>query len=132
MTDDAEITDITVDCADPQKLALFWSSVLQRPIAGRKGPYVWLHRSPGGVGMGFQKVAEPKRGKNRLHVDISGPDVLAIRRKVVTLGGRQVDGYEEGGFLVMGDPEGNEFCIVPQTLSFDDTGRADYLDELDV
>ena len=32
----------------------------------------------------------------------------------------------------MADPEGNEFCIVPDTLNFDDSGRARYLDELDL
>ena len=132
MNDHAEISDITIDCADPQRLGAFWSSLLRRPIAGRKGPYVWLARSPGGVGIGFQRVDEPKRGKNRLHVDISGPDVGAIKRKVEALGGSRVDGYEGGGFLVMGDPEGNEFCIVPEALHFDETGRADYLDGSDV
>lgn len=128
----AEITDITVDCSDPQTLGGFWSSLLQRPIEGRRGPYVWLARSKNGIGMGFQKVVEPKRGKNRLHIDISGPDVVAIKNRVEALGGRRVDGYEDGGFLVMADLEGNEFCIVPEVLKFDDSGQADYLDELDL
>jgi hypothetical protein len=40
-------------------------------------------------------------------------------------------GYEDGGFLVMADPEGNVFCIVPEVLTFDDSGRTNYLRDLD-
>jgi predicted enzyme related to lactoylglutathione lyase len=127
---DVDITDVTVDCADPEKLARFWSSLLQRPVGGRKGPYVWLARSPGRVGLGFQKVETPKRSKNRVHIDISGPDLLTLKGRVESLGGARVDGYEDGGFLVMADPEGNEFCIVPEVLSIDDSGRAAYLRDL--
>jgi predicted enzyme related to lactoylglutathione lyase len=126
-----EVTDIIMDCSDPEKLARFWSSLLKRPVEGRKGPYVWLVRAPGGTGLGFQKVEEPKRGKNRLHIDISGPDVAAIKRKVEDLGGRRVSGYEDGGFLVMADPEDNEFCVVPPELHFDDLGRTDYFPNFD-
>jgi hypothetical protein len=64
MTDSvAAITDIIVDCTDPQRLAEFWSALLERPIKGRKGPYVWLTRSVGGIGLGFQQVEEPKDTK---------------------------------------------------------------------
>jgi predicted enzyme related to lactoylglutathione lyase len=125
-----KISDITVDCADPEGLARFWSELLEQPIAGRRGPYVWLAREPGGIGLGFQLVAERKTVKNRVHLDVSGPDVAAIKERVEDLGGRRVDGYHDGGFLVMADPEGNEFCVVPEALQFDDSGRTDYLHEL--
>ena len=127
-----EITDIIVDCIDPERLAEFWSALLERPIKGRKGPYVWLTRSAGAMGLGFQQVEEPKRYKNRVHIDISGPDVAEIETEIEALGGRRLGGYDEGGFLVMADPEGNEFCVVPETFRFDALGRADYLDHLDL
>jgi len=127
-----EITDIVVDCADPEGVARFWSELLQRPIEGHKGPYVWLARHPGGIGLGFQLVSEVKTAKNRIHIDVSGPDVAEIKQRVEALGGRRVEGYDDGGFLVMADPEGNEFCIVPEALNFDDSGRADYLDDLEL
>ena len=45
------------------------------------------------------------------------------------LEGHRVPGYEAGGFLVMADPEGNEFCIIPAgSFDVDADGRADYLD----
>jgi predicted enzyme related to lactoylglutathione lyase len=133
MTDSpVEITDIIVDCTDPENLAGFWSALLQRPIEGRKGPYIWLTRVTGGIGLGFQRVDQSKQSKNRVHFDVSGPDIASIKKRVEALGGRRLDGYDGGGFLVMADPEGNEFCIVPEILNFDDSGRVDYLDELDL
>jgi hypothetical protein len=51
-----EITDIIIDCTDPEKLAEFWSALAKRPIKGRKGPHVWLTRSEGGMDLGFQHV----------------------------------------------------------------------------
>jgi predicted enzyme related to lactoylglutathione lyase len=127
------ITDIIVDCVDVERVAAFWSALLRRPIEGRKGPYVWLGRSDGDVGVGFQGVAEPKRGKNRLHLDVSGPDVVTVKELVEALGGSRAGGYDEGGFLVMTDPEGNEFCVLPtEPVGFDDNGHAHYLDGLDL
>ena len=128
---EVEIADIIIDCSDPVRLASFWAHVLGRTVEGNKGPYVWLSRVSGAVGVGFQKVAEPKVGKNRVHLDISVRDVVAAKTQIEALGGRRVAGYERGGFLVMADPEGNEFCLVPATpFRFDDSGRADYLDPL--
>ena len=42
---------------------------------------------------------------------IDATDPEALKALVESLGGRRVPGYEEGGFLVMADPEGNEFCV---------------------
>ncbi|WP_440085341.1 VOC family protein [Streptosporangium sp. LJ11] len=123
------IKDIIIDCADPERLATFWGVLLGRPIAGRMGPYVWLERE-NGLGVGFQKSGEPKVGKNRVHFDLAAADPPAEQRRVESLGGRRLEGYEEGGFLVMADPEGNEFCIIPEgPFELDDEGRADYLDD---
>jgi predicted enzyme related to lactoylglutathione lyase len=128
-----EIADVIIDCADPQRLASFWAALLGRGVAGEKGPYVWLERTNREFGVGFQKVAEAKTGKSRVHLDLSVPDVIAAKLRIEALGGRRVDGYEGGGFLVMADPEGNEFCVVPAApFHFDEHGRADYLDNLEI
>ena len=128
-----EVADIIIDCSDPELVAAFWSGLLGRPIVGRKGPYVWLKRLRGGAGLGFQRVAELKAGKNRVHLDVSGADISAIKDQVEALGGHRIDGYEDGGFLVMADPEGNEFCVVPAgTVDFDEEGRAHYVEDLGI
>ena len=127
------IADILVDCVDPERVASFWAELLGRPVVGRRGPYVWLDRPEGTVGLGFQRVAEPTVGKNRVHLDISVPDVAGARRRIEELGGRRIGGYESGGFLVMADPEDNEFCVIPdQPFNLDELGRADYLDTFDL
>jgi predicted enzyme related to lactoylglutathione lyase len=126
------IKDLVIDCADPERLAAFWGGLLGRPVAGRTGPYVWLRRE-NGLGMGFQQVAEPKAGKNRVHLDLASEDPAAEQRRVESLGGQRLTGYEGGGFLVMADPEGNEFCIIPKDpFELDDEGRASYLSTQDV
>jgi predicted enzyme related to lactoylglutathione lyase len=129
----AEISDIIIDCSDPHRVASFWADLLGRLVDGYKGPYVWLQRTTRAVGMGFQRVAEPRAAKNRVHLDISVPDLVVAKTRIEALGGRRVDGYESGGFLVMADPEGNEFCLVPATpFTFDEEGRSDYLDNLNM
>jgi predicted enzyme related to lactoylglutathione lyase len=129
----AEIADIIIDCLDPLRLATFWADLLGRQVEGNKGPYVWLKRPPGAVGVGFQKVAESKTGKNRVHLDIAVPDVVAAKTRIEARGGSRVAGYEPGGYLVMADPEGNEFCLIPSApFEFDEQGHADYLDKLDI
>ncbi|MEU0272369.1 VOC family protein [Streptomyces sp. NPDC006307] len=122
-----KIKDLVVDCRDPERLASFWSRLLGRPIVARTGPYVWLDRGDG-PGMGFQRVDGPKTGKNRIHFDIASPNPAAERERIEALGGRRLDAYADGGFLVMADPEGNEFCVIPEgSFDVDDDGRASYL-----
>ncbi|MCW2931870.1 MAG: hypothetical protein JWM19_2832 [Actinomycetia bacterium] len=122
-----DIKDLIIDCAEPERLASFWGELLGRPIAARTGPYVWLTRE-NGLGMGFQQVTEPTAGKNRVHFDLASDDPAAEQRRVESLGGRRLAEYESGGFLVMADPEGNEFCIIPKgPFEVDDEGRASYL-----
>ena len=110
------IKDLVIDCADPEWLASFGGGLLGRPIAGRTGAYVLLRRE-NGLGMGFQQVAEPKAGKNRVHFDLASKDPAAEQRRVESLGGQRLTGCEGGGVLVMADPEGNEFCIVSKDRS---------------
>ncbi|MER5858631.1 VOC family protein [Streptomyces sp. NPDC059688] len=122
------INALIVDAADPERLAAFWAEVLGRPVVGRTGPYVWLRRE-NGLGLGFQQTDEPKSGKNRMHFDITSPDPASEQQRVEALGGRRLEQYADGGFLVMADPEGNEFCIIPEgPFELDDDGRTTYLE----
>ena len=121
------INALVVDATDPARLAAFWSELLGRPVVDRTGPYVWLRREKG-LGLGFQQATESKSGKNRMHFDISSPDPAAEQQRVEALGGRRLEEYADGGFLVMADPEGNEFCIIPEgPVGLDSEGRAHYL-----
>jgi predicted enzyme related to lactoylglutathione lyase len=106
---------VTVDCADPGKLAGFWSGVLGVPVEGTSGAYVWLEpQRAGAARLAFQPVPEPKAGKARLHLDLGVADLAAARRRCEDLGATVGAEIEENGshWQVMADPEGNEFCLM--------------------
>ncbi|WP_019137248.1 VOC family protein [Cellulomonas massiliensis] len=85
----------------------------------------WAVIDPEGVGprLFFQRVPEGKTAKNRVHLDVNvaaaveapqRPELVRARaRELVALGARQVDEREKMGefWVVMTDPEGNEFCL---------------------
>ncbi len=64
----------------------------------------------------FVSVPEPKAGKNRLHLDLvsESPDHKSeMVDRLITLGAQGVDiGQGDVPWVVMADPEGNEFCVV--------------------
>ncbi|MCE0446874.1 VOC family protein [Streptomyces tricolor] len=122
-----QINALIVDAADPERLAAFWSALLGRPVVGRMGPLCGSSVRTAWA-LGFQRTGEPKTAKNRMHFDVTSPDPAAEQQRVEALGGRRLEEYDAGGFLVMADPEGNEFCIIPEgPFELDDEGRADYL-----
>ena len=76
--------------------------------------FVWLGRmGEGGPALAFQQVPEKKAGKNRLHLDLGVEDREAFITHVESLGASRVEDHQIGEFhwTVMGDPEGNEFCV---------------------
>jgi glyoxalase superfamily protein len=130
----SRIGNITFDCADPSRLAEFWAAALgykqQDPPAGHATWPEFLAAQgipedqwnsanavvdPDGRGprLFFQRVPEPKTTKNRLHLDLSAADVEAEVERLVGLGAREVQRFDERGesWIVMHDPEGNEFCV---------------------
>jgi predicted enzyme related to lactoylglutathione lyase len=105
---------IIVDCADPKRLAEFWGTLLGRKAMNDEGGFIGLEWAPRfGAGLSFQRVAEPKIGKNRVHFDIICDDIPATEKRVLELGGRRAEGYPDNPkVVVMQDPEDNEFCLV--------------------
>ncbi len=108
------IQEIVIDCVDPARLAAFWSDLLDAPADVRDDDWATVAAEP--VRLAFQRVPESKESaKNRLHLDIEDGDLLGAARHAQALGAaRQGDVVTDGsgGFLVMTDPEGNEFCFV--------------------
>jgi predicted enzyme related to lactoylglutathione lyase len=107
---------LVLDCADPERLAEFWSSAIGYTTLGGAGSYVLLVDEAGQQPkLLLQRVSEPKVGKNRMHFDIETPAVDEQVARLETLGARRIesDAIEEHGnrWVVMADPEGNEFCV---------------------
>ena len=82
---------------------------------GRPDGITCLRPPTGGETSGWLRPsARPKQGKNRNHLDLRAPDPAAEVERVLGLGGTWVDVRQTGDelFVVLADPEGNEFCIV--------------------
>ena len=110
---------ITIDCADALGLARFWAAVFGTEIGSAVGDgpaYVDLLPVPGIPILRFQHVPEPKTVKNRVHLDVAVADLDAACAGVEALGGRRIsaDVFAEYTYrwIVMSDPEENEFCLV--------------------
>ena len=69
---DVVLGAVIVDCADPMKVATFWSELLGRKIVIPDERWVNLEWAPRfAIGMSFQRVPEKKAGKNRLHIQLN-------------------------------------------------------------
>jgi hypothetical protein len=120
-----------VDCHDVAMLSRWWADVLDWRIAYEKGdeavivpPYALTERARSvpplerGPGLVFVPVPEGKTVKNRLHIDLAplaGDDQDAEVRRLEALGATRVDvgqDNEKVRWVVMADPEGNEFCVL--------------------
>jgi predicted enzyme related to lactoylglutathione lyase len=109
------MSHLVVDCADPDRLAEFWTGLLGVGVQSRWNQYVILEpHQEGAPGLVFQRVPEPKTAKNRMHLDFTIEDLAAATDLIIGSGGSQVDQHEQGGVIarIMADPEGNEFCLV--------------------
>ena len=108
---------VVFDCADPERLVDWWHELTGWEVSARDPEWSALRR-PDRSSLGFQKVPEPKVVKNRVHVDLVVGDEEAAaaeaqERLVTTFLWRSED--PEDPFVVLADPEGNEFCFVRGT-----------------
>jgi hypothetical protein len=121
----SKFTELAIDCADPSGLARFWCSVLDYEVQGVEDGLVTIGSSkvPEGKNrlgpvpprLAFARVPEGKTVKNRLHLDVNPTDREQDEevRRLLDLGARHVDvGQGEVSWVVLADPEGNEFCVL--------------------
>jgi hypothetical protein len=121
---------VVVDCHDMRAQSRWWAEVLDWRIGYESAeevvlvpPHAFeqeravpaLERGPA---LTFVPVPEGKAVKNRLHIDLAplrGDDQAAEVARLEALGARQVDvgqGAASAGWVVLADPEGNEFCVL--------------------
>jgi hypothetical protein len=128
----SRVANIGFDAADPVAQAHWWAQVLEDfrivPESAMGDDEAEL-RGPGGRWLAFYKVPEPKTVKNRMHLCLrpAGTTRDAEVARLLGLGARMVDDRralaEDGGWAVLADPEGNEFCVL-NTPAGEATGPA--------
>jgi hypothetical protein len=115
---------IVVDCHDTERVARFWSRALDLPLQGPHDGEWWLEPGDDHPDILFQQVPEAKSVKNRVHLDLRPDDQAAEVERLLALGARHADiGQRDVSWVVLADPEGNEFCVLqPRRLPQVDTG----------
>lgn len=113
------LASVVIDCADPRKLARFWLDITGYALRSDEDDWASIHPPEGGVFIAFQRVPEAKSGKNRVHVDLAATDVEAEVGRIQALGAHRLWDSDDPKdvFVVLADPEGNEFCIVARSSS---------------
>lgn len=115
------IRSITFDCLDVELVGRFWAAVTgyvddpSDPNEAGDPEWVLLPPDRAGPALLFLAVPEEKVVKNRVHLDL----VPALAReaefeRLLALGATLVADHRRSdgaGWLVLADPEGNEFCI---------------------
>jgi catechol 2,3-dioxygenase-like lactoylglutathione lyase family enzyme len=120
---DIRIGGIVFDCHDPLKVAEFWQAVTgftpewEQPFVPDPAGDDWFAlKDPAGgqPNLGFQRVPESKVVKNRVHIDLYTRDEEEAADRIVGLGATRLwrSTNPDDPFIVLGDPEGNEFCLV--------------------
>jgi hypothetical protein len=103
-----------IDCNDARRVGEFWAALLQKPLeSDDDGTEHWIDFGPEGRDLLFLTVPDSKAVKNRLHLDLRPDDQAAEVERAISLGARHVDiGQGQQTWVVLADPEGNEFCIL--------------------
>jgi catechol 2,3-dioxygenase-like lactoylglutathione lyase family enzyme len=119
------ITELVLDCRDPERLAAFWCEVLGWKVLDKEDGSVEI--GPEGGESGSQPVMvlsatdEPKRDKLRLHLDVNATDRDQAEElaRLLAIGARPADVGQTGeeSWHVLADPEGNEFCLLRRRLA---------------
>lgn len=120
------LTELVVDCRDPEKLAKFWCAVLGYVRLGEEDDGA-IEIGPA-VGFGgpaptllFSPSAEPKTAKLRVHLDLNPTDRDQDKelKRLLELGAQPADVGQRGAesWHVLADPEGNEFCLLRARLT---------------
>lgn len=113
------IENVSIDSTSPAETAQFWAEVLGWRIVEDDDDEVALQPPADSPLAGkvpdllFLRVPEDKAVKNRLHLDLRPEDQAAEVARLQALGATRVDiGQGEVTWVVMADPEGNEFCVL--------------------
>lgn len=105
---------VIVDARDPVSLGNWWAAALHWVVVNHDPDEFEIRPAPDQFpGLLFARVSEEKSGKNRLHLDFRPDDRDGEVARLMSLGANRADvGQGEPSWIVLADPEGNEFCVL--------------------
>ncbi len=114
-----EWEQVVIAAQDPAGLGRWWSDVLGWEVVDDTPPIFEIQSEPGRLpGMLFLPVEGAKDVQNRLHVDLRPDDQLAEVERLIAMGASRADvGQGNVSWVVLNDPEGNEFCVLSDGAS---------------
>ena len=120
-----EWEQVNVDSADPGALGRWWAAALDWVVVNEDPEEFEIRPQPERLpGLLFVRVPEPKTLKNRLHLDFRPDDQAAEVSRLEALGATRADvGQGEQPWIVLRDPEGNEFCVLSSPRDNASTGQ---------
>lgn len=114
------IGEIVIDCADPARAAAFWCAALGYRVTASDATGVAAAGHAGAPTLLFLRSDDPKVRKNRIHFDVcpvEGSSRDDEVERLERLGAVRVDiGQPVTSWIVMADPDGNEFCVMSTVL----------------
>jgi predicted enzyme related to lactoylglutathione lyase len=121
MTTKAKLLAVSIDCAEPKKLAAFYHEVTGWDIQHAEDEYAAVGNET--MNIYFGRVAERKpvvwpSPDKQFHLDLLVPDVEQAVEEYIALGATKPEfqpGVTEDGtrWIVLQDPEGHLFCVCP-------------------
>lgn len=111
-----EWEQVLVHSVDPVALGQWWATALGWVVVHSSDDEFEIRLEPDRLpGLDFVRLNESKKVKNRLHLDFRPDDQDAEVARLEALGAKRVDiGQGDQPWVVMADPEGNEFCVLGQ------------------
>lgn len=106
---------VLIDCVDLDVMTDFWCKALdlEHVGTGPSGGHVLQAADGSGRRLGLLPSDTKKTAKNRVHFDLRPDDQIAEVQRLESLGARRIDVGRTGvTWVVMADPEGNEFCVL--------------------
>ncbi|MEC3974031.1 VOC family protein [Amycolatopsis sp. H20-H5] len=106
------LMNLVVDAAVPRRLEDFWTALLGRPVEQPE--------------LAFAPVSVEKEVKNRIHLDLastSPKQQAELVERALSLGARPAEiGQGTTPWVVLADPEGNEFCVLEPRAQYERAG----------
>lgn len=115
------LANVTLDVTDMDRAMGFWTAALGYEVVRRDEYYAALEHPTDlrRMRVGLQPTDEPKRATNHMHLDLETDNMHAEAKRLEALGATRADDWpypdDKGGadcnWIVMRDPDGNEFCV---------------------